>query len=205
MSTANHKLIYSDGYGRGEPLRLIFVYAGAKFEDFRTTPEIWEKIKEEQPFKQVPVLEVNGVKLAQSAAITSYLGNTFGLNGKTPFENAQVLQFILGVDDVLLSFKEVYVIKDEAEKAIKVKEFVDTHVAAFFKNYDHFYAKNGGLHLVGKSVTVADIVLFHWFWTFSNKFGANLAPYKEIKKAYDAIANNPKIKAYLESRPVRDL
>uniref|UniRef100_A0AC35UH90 Glutathione S-transferase n=1 Tax=Rhabditophanes sp. KR3021 TaxID=114890 RepID=A0AC35UH90_9BILA len=205
MSTANYKLIYSQSYARGEPIRLAFVYAGVKFEDFRTTPEIWEKIKHEQPFKQMPVLEVDGVKVAQSAAIALYVGEKFGLSGNSALEKAHVLQFSLGVEDILADFKQVYIIKDEAEKAIKQKEFFAVNVAAFLNNYDNFYAKNGGLYLVGKSVTTADLLLFHWAWIFTNKFGVDLAPYKELKKAFDSLSNNPKIKSYLASRPAADI
>uniref|UniRef100_A0AC35U0T4 GST N-terminal domain-containing protein n=1 Tax=Rhabditophanes sp. KR3021 TaxID=114890 RepID=A0AC35U0T4_9BILA len=49
------------------------------------------KIKEEQCFKRVPGLEIDGLKLGQSIGIISYVGNEFGLHGDSVLENAQVL------------------------------------------------------------------------------------------------------------------
>mgnify|MGYP006113700665 CR=1 FL=1 len=40
-------------------------------------------------FMQFPVLEIDGLKLTQSAAIARYVANKHGFMGKTPEENAQ--------------------------------------------------------------------------------------------------------------------
>ncbi|VDN35040.1 unnamed protein product [Cylicostephanus goldi] len=82
----------------------IVRFLARKF-DVRLTQEEWPKHKAggwfgyqkqisiyaaEMPFGQMPVLEVDGKKLAQSFAIVRFLARKFGYAGKTPFEEALV-------------------------------------------------------------------------------------------------------------------
>jgi hypothetical protein len=40
-----YKLIYFEGKGYGEPIRLALTVAGQEFEDVRYSREEWEKVK----------------------------------------------------------------------------------------------------------------------------------------------------------------
>jgi len=84
------KLWYFGIRGRGEPIRMLLKLAGVEFEDVRIEMEQWPTLKEETPFGQVPVLEVDGVKIAQSNAIMRYLGREYGFAGATNLEDAQL-------------------------------------------------------------------------------------------------------------------
>ncbi|KIH47917.1 glutathione S-transferase protein [Ancylostoma duodenale] len=86
----HYKLTYFDARGAAEIIRQIFVLAGQEYEDVRLSREDWPKHKDEMPFGQVPVLEVDGKKLAQSFAIARFLARKFGFAGKCPFEEALV-------------------------------------------------------------------------------------------------------------------
>ncbi|KAI6242330.1 Glutathione S-transferase-1 [Aphelenchoides fujianensis] len=52
--------------GLGEVIRLVLVQAGIPFEDRRMSAEEWARIKETYPNSQVPLLEVDGRRMAQS-------------------------------------------------------------------------------------------------------------------------------------------
>lgn len=52
------------------------------------------------PYGQVPVLEVDGKKIAQSLTICRYAGNLAKLSGNNPLENAEI-------DAVVDSFADV--------------------------------------------------------------------------------------------------
>ncbi|KAK6024243.1 glutathione S-transferase protein [Ostertagia ostertagi] len=86
----HYKLTYFDGRGLAEIIRQILVVGGSDFEDVRYSFEEFPKHKEELPFGQVPVLEVDGKQLAQSHAIARYLARSFGLAGKSAWEEAIV-------------------------------------------------------------------------------------------------------------------
>jgi glutathione S-transferase len=52
-------LAYFAVRAKGEHLRYLLAQGGADYEDIELTDEQWAKIKNEQPFGQVPVLTVN--------------------------------------------------------------------------------------------------------------------------------------------------
>ena len=67
------KLLYFNGRGRAEYLRLILAAANQKYEDARIEMSEWPKLKASTPFEQIPILEVrdgsNVTVLSQSNAI----------------------------------------------------------------------------------------------------------------------------------------
>lgn len=50
----------------------------------------WMRLKPEMPFGQLPVLEIDGQRLAQSHSIVRFLARQYGLAGKSAFEEALV-------------------------------------------------------------------------------------------------------------------
>ncbi|CAF0861837.1 unnamed protein product [Adineta steineri] len=86
----SYKLTYFNGRGRAEISRLIFAAAGQKYEDIRIEREQWPALKPKTPLGQMPVLEVDGVELPQSAAIARFLAKQFHLAGKDNLEQAEV-------------------------------------------------------------------------------------------------------------------
>lgn len=74
----HYKLTYFPIRGVAETIRQIFSIAKQDFEDHRVPRDDWPKFKPDAPFGQVPVLEEDGKKLAQSQAITRYVARKFG-------------------------------------------------------------------------------------------------------------------------------
>ena len=72
----HYKLLYFNGRGRAEYLRLIFAAAGQQYEDARIEMADWPKYKDKTPFEQIPILEVkegsNVTVIAQSNAIGNF-------------------------------------------------------------------------------------------------------------------------------------
>ena len=99
MST--YKLTYFNGRGRAEVSRLIFAAAGQKYEDVRVEEGQWPSLKSQMPLGQIPVLEVDGTKLPQSAAIARFLAKQFQLAGKDNLEQAKVDAVADTIGDIL--------------------------------------------------------------------------------------------------------
>ncbi|CAJ0574854.1 unnamed protein product, partial [Mesorhabditis spiculigera] len=75
----DYKFYYFVNRGRGEAIRQMFHLTGTKFTDEVLTQETWAPIKDDMPLYQVPVLEVDGVKIGESVAILRFLGREFGV------------------------------------------------------------------------------------------------------------------------------
>ena len=52
------------------------------------------------PFGQLPVLEIDGIKIGQSITIARYLANKFNLAGKTDIEKAQADMVLDCIQDI---------------------------------------------------------------------------------------------------------
>ena len=57
-------------------------------------------LKPSLPFGQLPVLEVDGVNICQSMAISRYLANEFGLAGNSSLVKAQIDEVVDVINDV---------------------------------------------------------------------------------------------------------
>jgi len=90
MAQPKYKLTYLDGKGRAEVMRFVFAYRNIPYEDVRIPygPE-WNKVKNDFPWGEVPVLEIDGKVLAQSGAILRFLGKKHDLAGDNEYESAK--------------------------------------------------------------------------------------------------------------------
>ncbi|CAK4731500.1 unnamed protein product, partial [Aphanomyces euteiches] len=85
MSFPSMKLTYFDLPGRAETIRLALAIGGVPFQDDRVPRAAWPALKPTVPFKQLPVLTVDGQVFCQSNAIARYIGI---LSGLYPTDNA---------------------------------------------------------------------------------------------------------------------
>ncbi|MCP9265871.1 Glutathione S-transferase 1 [Dirofilaria immitis] len=97
----HYKLIYFNGRGRAEVIRLLFAQANVRYEDIRITREEWSTLKPKTPYGHVPLLNVNDRTLAESHAIEKYLARKFGLLGEDEWEAAKIDEIILNLEDLM--------------------------------------------------------------------------------------------------------
>ncbi|VDK20391.1 unnamed protein product [Anisakis simplex] len=206
-----YKLTYFDIRGLGEGARLIFHQAGVQFEDHRVKKEDWPALKPTTPFGQMPLLDVDGDVIAQSAAIYRYLGRQFGLAGKTPMEEAQVDSIYDEWKDFAAEAKPYFMVYAAFERRIKLsvrhlqakieKEVLiparDKHMPLITK----FLEKSGSNFLVGNSLTWADIVISDQLLTYQNWVPGFLEPYPLLLKFVENVRSQPNIKKWMEERP----
>ncbi|CAB3404419.1 unnamed protein product [Caenorhabditis bovis] len=199
-----YKLYYFNGRGLGDVSRQLFALAGEKFEDVRVSSDDWPNLKKEMPFGQMPVLEVDGVKIPQSMAIARYLAKKFGYAGKTDYEQAIVDAFADQFKDFYIEAKTYYYTKlglmdkdPEEEKKnalIPARDKFLPLIAKYLKQ-----SKSG--FLVDSGVTYADLIIVDNMRTLISLWPEYLKDYPEIKAWYDKVDSIPQIRKHLENSP----
>jgi glutathione S-transferase len=192
MASQKPKLIYFNGRGRAEVARLIFADKGIDYVDERVS-DGFAQLKPTLPFGQLPVLEVNGIVIPQSVAITRYLAREHGLYGKNSAEGALADAIIDGLHDMRAAVDKGV---DDAAKAEARRKWL-SHFERLLKN------NNGGNgFLVGNDITFADYWMFNSLESLKSIDATILNDYHLISALHDRIGARPGIAAWLKSRPV---
>ena len=201
--SSTYKLHYFNGRGRAEVSRLLFAAAGEKFEDIRFEHSEWPAHKAEAPLGQVPVLEYNGTKLPQSAAIARFLAKQFNLAGKNNFEQAQVDAVADTINDAVAKYVAVRRETDEAKQKDLSKQFFAEELPKHLANLEvlaKLYS-NGGAFFVGNQLTWADLLFYDVAESMLNADDACLNKFAWLKRNREEVEKQPKIAEYLKNRP----
>jgi len=155
-----YKFYYFGIRGLGETARLIFAQAAVPFEDVRVERDDWPKLKNEMPFGQMPMLEIDGKeKIAQSLAIYRYLGRQFGMAGKTPIEEAKVDMIADQFKDFGTEYRDFFRVAAGFAEGDKEEKYTSVLVPAIDKHVPYlekFLKDAGSGFLVGSGVTWVD-------------------------------------------------
>jgi glutathione S-transferase len=198
MSTSSYTLRYFNGRGLAEVARLLFALAGVSYEDERVQAteadrSAWLAIKEEQTFGKLPVLIVDGQTVAQSRSIERFLAKRFGFVGSSEFETAQIDSASEQIRDIAADW---YPARSDEEKA---NTFFSTNLPSHLKYLERFSCDNG--HIVGSSITVADVSFYYVISTLGERGIKELEQYPKLKKVHDQVLKNERIQAWIAKRP----
>ncbi|CAF1000673.1 unnamed protein product [Adineta steineri] len=201
MST--YKLYYFNVRGRGEVARLIFAAADQKYEDIRYEREEWASHKSEMPLGQMPVLEYNGVKLPQSAAINRFLANQFHLAGKDSFDQAKADAVVDTINDMVSKFISIKMEQDETKQKELIKTFIADELPKHLQNLEvlgKLYG-NGGPYFVENNLTWADLNFYDLAQHLLERDENVLNNHPWLKENRQQVEKQPKIAEYLKNRP----
>jgi glutathione S-transferase len=197
----SHELLYFDGAGRAEIIRICLTIAKADWKDTRFPGKDWPVLKPTTPLGSVPVLKIDGVDHAQSVALARYAGRLAGWYPEDPLE-------ALVVDEMMESFNEVM---SKAPKSSDPEEFKKlreefqagtlTLFAAFFEGG---IQRNGGIGF-SKSPSIADIGMKSVVTAISSGDWTHVDPkffesYPGIMATAKMVDENESIKAYYASK-----
>jgi len=188
---------------------LIFAEAEADYIDHRLDPgeknketgEIirqaeFPSLKPNTPFGQVPILEVDGVVIAQSITIFRYLARRYHLYGKTEIEGALADMVVDEIVDIANGYAGA---KTPEEKQKFVEEFLPKH-AQFLENI----LKKNGEYFTG-NFTYADIVVANRYYSLLNDFGPEVAKvpasFPLLTAHYQRVMSRPNIAKWVKDRP----
>jgi glutathione S-transferase len=206
--------------GRGEFVRLALEAAGEAYVDVargtggtaKMMRILGDAALPRRPF--APPFIVDGeVMVAQSANILLYLGPRLNLAPIDETERIFTHQLQLTIADL---FKEahdthhpvggsLYYDQQKPEAARRAAEFREQRLSKFFDYFDQVLAANpvGDAHLVGRSLTYADLGLFQLVeglrYAFPKAMRRREGDWPRVIALRDMVAALPKIAAYLAS------
>ena len=201
-------LIYFAARGRAELIRLTLVEAGVAWDEHpigkdtpahNGRPTDFTALKQSGllPFGAAPVWEEpDGFRLAQSLAIVNYLAATHGLHGKTPREVAKVHEMLGAFDDVRGELRRIVTI--EAEKRAALREEIATKfLPAWCGHFDRLL--DGRPHVVGDSMTVADLALWYLCELMNDNGFAALKATPRLQTFFEQKGQRQNLAAYAQS------
>ncbi|EGT57291.1 hypothetical protein CAEBREN_07846 [Caenorhabditis brenneri] len=190
------RLHYFNARGYAEVTRDMFHMAGVEFEDVRYELEDWIKegstTKDTMPFGQMPVLEVDGEKIPQSAAIARFVANELGFAGKTAVEKAPWGMIAFGYPGQAGD-------RDELKKTV-----LDPAREKYFKLLTKTLEKSKSGFLLDSGICYTDLMFFETTTSLIGFEKGFLGTDFPLVTAYfKRIGEHPKFKPYLETRPVQ--
>jgi glutathione S-transferase len=216
-----YELYYWPGIqGRGEFVRLALEEAGADYVDIARSPDgmarmvaLLEGKTVARPPYAPPFLKDGDLILGQTAAILFHLGNRLGLAPPDAAGKLWTHQLCLTVADLVTEAHDTHhpisvelrYEEQKPEALARARHFRDERIPAFLGWFETVLSRNpaGSAHLVGASVTTADLALFQVMeglcYAFPQAMGRRLGRVPKVAGLRAAIANRPRILAYLAS------
>ena len=212
MST--YKLYSFDKIDPGEIIRYVFLQAGQKFDDVRIGRDEWPKLKDQMPWGELPVLEVDGNKLPDTLVIAAYLGNKLGLAGSgDAWDRAQLDSICQLVVETTIVLSRYWSETDPSLREKKKAEVLKTAVPQRLKRINKYIEDNGSPEgfVKGNQLTYADFFIHFLFCDVLTHVYPDQEQQQEASK-YPAVGrlckmvhNQPNIKKYLDSRPTSNV
>jgi len=204
--------------GRGEFVRLALEEAGADYVDVARGPDgiaAMMRMMEEAahpPFAP-PFLKDGDLVIGQTSAILLYLGARHNLAPKDPAGGLWTQQIQLTLADFVAEAHDTHhpisvnlYYEDQTEEARRrAADFRDSRIPKFLAWFEGILARNpaGDRHLVGASLTYADLSLFQVVeglsYAFPKATARALKDAPRVATLHAAVAERPRIKAYLRS------
>ncbi|OMJ88720.1 hypothetical protein SteCoe_9262 [Stentor coeruleus] len=151
-------LHYFDLYARAEPIRVILNYRGLRYDERLYSFQEWPSIKDQFEFQELPCLEIDGLKLVQSASITKYLCQKLGYSFKDPYLNYLTCSLVDVRDDFITKKIQLCWHEKNPEGWI---DWIRNDFSHILKAIERRYKHNGETgFFVGNSPSVADFVMF---------------------------------------------
>ena len=203
---------FSIPFWRAEVTRLTLYMNDIEFVDHRISDTERDQFKKNgqlpngmiAPFRQLPVLEVDGKIIAQTGAIARFCGKLAGMYpSDNDFNAAKVDQIIEAAQDinyiVSISGRE----KNLEKKILARERLTQVHLPKWFQFLENLLIENNESDwFVGNSMTIADLAIWRLLgWLTSGLLDgvpkSVLDPYENLNELKNKISQHPKIKEWM--------
>ncbi|MEJ0092620.1 MAG: glutathione S-transferase [Methylocella sp.] len=212
---------WPDIQGRGEFVRLALEEAGAAYVDVARGAEsgmddlleyMGRKDIPHPPFAP-PYLKAGDVLIGQTAAILLYLGDHHQLAPRDEVNRLWTHQIQLTIADLVAEAHDthhplgadLYYEEQKPEALRRAKHFRTDRIPKFLNWFESILTRNpdGDKHLVGKSLSYADLSLFQvvegLLYAFPIRMKQALRKTPRVKALHDLVEQRPRIRVYLKS------
>ncbi|WP_457105252.1 glutathione S-transferase [Methylobacterium sp. P5_C11] len=207
--------------GRGEFIRLAMEEAGAEYVDVARRDDeaggiepMLDRLTDpgnKRPPLAPPFLRDGDVVIGQTAAILLYLGPRLGLVGESERDRIWTHQLQLTIVDAVDEAHDthhplgvgLYYADQKPEALRRAAEFRAERIPKFLSYFERVLSSNGSDRLVGENVSYVDLSLFQLVaglrYAFPRATAAALRANPNVARLHEAVAQRPRIAAYLES------
>ncbi|NWX22981.1 GSTA3 transferase, partial [Aegotheles bennettii] len=194
------RLTYLNGRGRMESIRWLLAAAGVEFEEvFLQIKEQYEKLITDGSllFQQVPLVEIDGMKMVQTRAILSYIAGKYNLYGKDLKERALIDMYVEGIID-LMHMILMFPFSPPDAKEKNIDSIKDKATNRYFPVFEKVLKQHGQDFLVGNKFSWADVQLIEAILAVEEKVPAVLSGFPQLQAFKKRMSNMPTIKKFLQ-------
>lgn len=200
------RLTYFDSPGRAEPLRVALSLANIPFEDRRLKFPEFMALKQQGafPLGSLPVLEVDGRAIVQTAAMLRYVAHLAG-GGLYPADAREALivdSIVDTLNDTMSHALLPSLFERDMEKKLEMRRALLAGPLTLSLRYlEGLVAESPGPFVTGATLTIADILLGITVQQYRSGTLDGLGPevleaYPRLRALGDAYAAHPGVVAY---------
>ena len=203
-------MTYFDGRGLGERIRYLLAETNTDYEERIITKDMLAQLRENGDllFMQLPLLEIDGLKLIQSGAILRYLARKHGLYGR----NAQEATTCDMLEGGMRDFIEKFMGRPfQQDKDKFVAEKVEPYVDRYLKPLNAMMQRNNGGEkkgfILGDHINFPDLLVLESLEYMTELFPSYLPQYPFLEAFYQRMLERPAIKSFRSSsqhKPLSD-
>ncbi|XP_053236809.1 glutathione S-transferase-like isoform X2 [Podarcis raffonei] len=194
------KLHYANGRGKMESIRWLLAAAGVEFEEeFIEKKEDLEKLRNDGQllFQQVPMVEMDGMKMVQTRAILSYIAAKHNLYGKDMKERALIDMYVEGTTD-LMGMIMTLPFQPPENKEKQTSLIFERATTRYFPVYEKVLKDHGQDFLVGGKFSWADVHLLEAILMVEEMKPDVLSAFPLLQDFKARVSNISTIKKFLE-------
>ncbi|XP_059215776.1 glutathione S-transferase, alpha tandem duplicate 1 [Centropristis striata] len=189
-------LHYLNGRGKMESIRWLLAVAEVEFEEmYVTTREQYLKLISDGDlmFQQLPLVEIDGMKLIQTKAILSYIADKYNLHGNNPKDRVMINMYSEGLMDLM---ELIMMLPFTADTKPKLEEIEKKAISRYLPVFEKVLS--GQIYLVGGKLSCADVQLLECTLMLEEKFPGVLADFRNVKSFQGRMTEIPAVKKFLQ-------
>ncbi|XP_013201877.1 glutathione S-transferase A2-like isoform X2 [Microtus ochrogaster] len=148
-------------------------------------------------FQQVPMVEIDGMRLVQTRAILNYIATKYNLYGKDAKERALIDMYTEGILDLTEMMLQVVISLPDQREA-KISLLKEKTKNRYLPAYEKVLKSHGQDYLVGNRLTRVDIHLLEVLLYVEELDSSLLAPFPLLKALKSRISSLPNVKKFLQ-------